>query len=60
MPELRIQVAGSDTILSPAHVLLRSIGAKGCVGNFGMDLLKQAPSFTLDFGAMTLKMNAGN
>ena len=55
MPELRIQLGGFDTVLSPAHVLLKSIGANCCVGNFGMDLLKQAPSFSIDFRAMTLR-----
>jgi hypothetical protein len=56
LPELRIHLDGVDTVLSPAHVLLKSIGANCCVGNFGMDLLKQAPSFSIDLGAMTLRM----
>lgn len=58
MPELRIQLGGFDTVLSPAHVLLKSIGANCCVGNFGMDLLKQAPSFSIDFKAMTLRLGS--
>ena len=56
MPELRIQLGGFDTVLSPAHVLLKSIGANCCIGNFGMDLLKQAPSFSIDFRAMILRL----
>ena len=56
LPVLRIRVGDSDTILSPAHVLLRSIGAECCVGNFGMDLFKQAAAMKIDFGAMTLKL----
>lgn len=57
LPELKIRIAGLNTTLSPAHVLLKSIGAKGCVGNFGMDLLRQARSFNIDFGAMTLRLD---
>jgi predicted aspartyl protease len=56
LPELRIQLGGSDTVLKPAHVLLRSIGATCCVGNIGMDLLQQSPAFRIDFGAMTLQL----
>ncbi len=56
LPELRIRVGGSDTVLAPAHVLLKSIGASCCVGNFGMDLFKQADAFEIDFGAMTLQL----
>jgi predicted aspartyl protease len=56
LPELRIRVGNSDIILSPAHVLLKSIGANCCVGNFGMDLFKQAFAMKIDFGAMTLQL----
>jgi predicted aspartyl protease len=56
--ELRIQLGGFDTVLRPAHVLLKSIGANCCVGNFGMDLLKQASSFSIDFRAMTLRLES--
>jgi hypothetical protein len=56
LPELRIRLGGLDTVLSPAHVLLKSIGANCCVGNFGMDLLRQGPSFSIDFGTMTLRL----
>jgi hypothetical protein len=56
LPELRIRVGGSDTILSPAHVLLKSIGANCCIGNFGMDLFKQASAMKIDFSAMTLQL----
>jgi predicted aspartyl protease len=56
LPELRIRLGGSDTVLSPAHVLLKSIGATCCVGNFGMDLFKQANAFEIDLGAMTLRL----
>lgn len=44
LPKLGIQVGGVDTVLSPAHVVLKSIGAECCVGNFGMDLFSQIPA----------------
>jgi hypothetical protein len=56
LSELRIRVGDSDTIPSPAHVLLKSIGANCCIANFGMDLFKQASAMKIDFGAMTLKL----
>ncbi len=56
LPELNIRLGGADTLLSPAHVLLKSVGAECCVGNFGMDLFKQAPAMDIDFGAMKLQL----
>jgi predicted aspartyl protease len=56
LPELRIRIGDSDTVLSPAHVLLKSIGANCCVGNFGLDLFKQAYALKIDFNAMTLEL----
>ena len=56
LPELRFQIGNLDAVLSPAHVLLKQIGAKCCVGNFGMDLLKQGRAFKIDFGAMKLDL----
>jgi predicted aspartyl protease len=56
LPDLRIRLGGADTMLSPAHVLLKSIGAACCVGNFGMDLFRQAPVLKIDFGVMTLRL----
>ncbi len=56
VPELRFQIGGLDTVLRPAHVLLKQIGAKCCVGNLGLDLLKQGRAFKIDFGAMTLAL----
>ena len=58
VPELKIQLGGFDTVLAPAHVLLKSIGANCCIGNFGMDLLRQASSFSIDFRAMTLQLGS--
>ena len=59
VPELRFRIGNVDTKLRPAHVLLKQIGAKCCLGNFGMDLLKQARAFKLDFGAMRLDLEPG-
>jgi predicted aspartyl protease len=56
VPELRFEIGGVDTVLRPAHVILKSIGAKHSLGNMGLDLLKQAPAFEIDFGAMSLKL----
>jgi hypothetical protein len=56
LPKLNIRFGGADTVLSPAHVLLKSIGAEGCIGNFGMDLLQQRPILEIDLGAMNLQL----
>lgn len=56
LAELKIKIGHVDTALRPAHVLLKQIGSKCCAGNFGMDLLKQARAFRIDFGAMTLDL----
>ena len=56
VPEVRLEVGGLGTALRPAHVLMKSIGAKPSVGNVGLDLLKQARAFRIDFGAMTLQL----
>jgi hypothetical protein len=58
VPKLTFQVGDVPTVLRPAHVLLKQIGAKCCIGNFGMDLLKQGSAFKIDFGAMTLELEA--
>lgn len=56
LPEVRFEVGGLATVLRPAHVLLKSIGAKRSFGNMGLDLLKQAHAFRIDLGAMTLEL----
>jgi predicted aspartyl protease len=56
LPELTFQVGGSKTVLRPAHVILKQLGPKCCVGNFGVDLLKQGHAFKIDFDAMTLRL----
>jgi hypothetical protein len=52
LPELQFKLGGSVATLKPAHVLMKQIGNKTCVGNFGMDLFKQGRAFKIDFGAM--------
>ncbi len=56
IPRLKIRLGGSDVVLGRAHVLLKPIGPKCCVGNFGMDLFKQTGGMSIDFGAMTLEL----
>jgi len=56
LPELKIEIGGSDAVLSPAHVLLKSLGPECCVGNFGLDLFKQGRALEIDFHAMTLRL----
>jgi predicted aspartyl protease len=56
VPDLTFAIGGTNVILRPAHVLLKQIGPKQFVGNFGMDLLKQTPGFKMDFAAMKLEL----
>jgi len=56
LPELKLNVGHLDVMLRPAHVLLKQIGAKCCIGNFGMDLLKQGRAFKIDFTTMRLEL----
>jgi predicted aspartyl protease len=55
-PEVMFRIGGVDSVLRPAHALLKQLGPKGTVGNFGLDLLKQGRGFRIDFGAMTLEL----
>jgi hypothetical protein len=57
LPELTFSIGGTSAVLRPAHVLLKQIRPKQFVGNFGMDLLKQARAFKIDFGAMKLELD---
>lgn len=56
LPQVQIGIGDSNLVLTPAHVLLKSIGPKCCVGNFGMDLFKQTGGMTIDFNAMRLQL----
>jgi hypothetical protein len=57
LPELQVRLGGLDTTLHPARVLLKQIGPERCVGNLGLDLLRQADWFKMDFDAMTLELH---
>lgn len=59
LPEFKFTVGGLETALRPAHVLLNRT-ARSYIGNFGIDLLMQGRGFRLDFGAMTLDLEANN
>jgi hypothetical protein len=60
LPEIKLKVGHLDVALRPAHVILKQLGAACCVGNFGMDLLKQGRAFRMDFGAMRLDIEPGD
>jgi predicted aspartyl protease len=56
LPEVMFRIGGVDTVLRPAHALLKQFGPKGTVGNFGLDLMKQGRAFRIDLAAMTLEL----
>lgn len=59
IPEVTFGIGPAEVLLRPATITLQRIGVIGgecCVGNAGNDLLKQA-GFTIDFSAMTLRLN---
>ncbi len=56
LASVTFEVGGKDVFLKPAHVFREHGNGTWAAGNLGMDLLKQAHSFTLDFGAMTLRL----
>ncbi len=56
LPSVTFQIGGRDVVLKPAHVFVtHSLGR--WAGNLGNDLLHQAQTITLDFHAMSLKLN---
>ena len=57
LPSVTLTVGGKDVVLKPAHVFTEHGNGTWAAGNLGMDLLKQAHAFTLDFGAMTLRLH---
>jgi predicted aspartyl protease len=56
LPSVTLQIGDRNTVLKPAHVFTEHGNGTWAAGNLGMDMLKQAPAFTLDFGAMTLRL----
>ena len=60
LPEVAFTIGSSEVALRPARVTLQRlivIGGECCVGNAGHDLLTQTQGFTIDFGAMTLRLD---
>lgn len=56
LPELTFLLGGAEASLRPAHVILKRMGAPRCVGNVGLDLLRQADAFRIDFSSMSLML----
>jgi predicted aspartyl protease len=56
LPSVTFEIGGRSVVLSPAHVFTDHGNGTWASGNLGMDLLRQAHAFTLDFGAMTLRL----
>jgi len=56
LPEINLVLGGLEVALRPVPVLLKQVGHKRCFGNIGMDLLKQAAAFEIDFRSMTLDL----
>ena len=59
IPEVTFGIGPAEVLLRPATITLQRIGTIGgecCVGNAGNDLLKRS-GFTIDFSAMTLRLN---
>jgi len=60
LPEVVFDIGTTRAVLRPAIVTLQRISALGgdcCVGNIGLDLLMTAHGFTIDFSAMTLRLD---
>ncbi|HEV2710453.1 MAG TPA: aspartyl protease family protein [Edaphobacter sp.] len=56
LPSVTFEIGGKSVVLRPAHVFTEHGNGTWASGNLGMDLLRQAHAFTLDFGAMTLRL----
>jgi hypothetical protein len=56
LPSVDFQVGGREVTLKPAHVFLTHGLSEWAAGNVGNDLLHQAHTITLDFHAMTLRL----
>jgi hypothetical protein len=59
LPELAVDIGETRTTLRPAHVTLQknpALGGRCCVGNLGLDLLRQTGDLTIDFRTMRLRL----
>lgn len=59
LPSVALRIGGRDVTLTPAHVfVVHGVGGGSIwAGNLGNDLLNQAHAITLDFRAMSLKLD---
>jgi predicted aspartyl protease len=57
LPSVTFEFGGQSPTLKPAHVFTEHGNGTWAAGNLGMDLLDQGNGFTLDFQAMTLRLN---
>ena len=59
LPELAVDIGGTTTTLRPANITMQknaALGGRCCVGNLGLDLLRQTGDLTIDFRTMTLRL----
>ena len=59
LPQVRVDIAGTDVALRRAHVTMQdnpALGGRCCVGNVGLDLLLHTGTLTIDFSKMTLEL----
>ncbi len=56
LPSVLLGIGGKNVFLKPAHVFTEHGNGTWAAGNLGMDLVKQAQFFSVDFGAMTLRL----
>ena len=56
LPELLLNIGSIKVALRPVNVIMKDIGKPCCVGNIGMDVLRQASAFSLDFRSMMLAL----
>jgi len=56
LPDMSLSVGGFSALLSPAEVLLIENSNPSLHGLFGMDLLNQSRSVTIDFNAMRITL----
>src|ERR1700683_1177274 len=59
IPKVVLELGGKSVVLQPAHIVetQRGTTSKWFYGNLGVDLLRQAETVTINFKAMTLKLD---
>lgn len=56
LPSVTLHIGSGSAVLKPAHVFTEHGNGTWAAGNLGMDILGQVSAFTLDFSAMTLRL----